>query len=156
MVSVLAPWKPGDRDEPPITLDAPAGTSVLKLGRPKLSYAAPQPLIWLARDGYRFDWAMSAPPQAPDAALQAEANQVEAFLVSELASNRRHTRTTLEQARPQMVGITRNGLRQALAELEVSRRVIESDLPRNERVGGRKTYLHPTASNPAANSGEVG
>ena len=155
MVSVLAPWKPGDRDEPPVTLNATAGTSVLKLARPKLSYAPPQPLIWLARDGYGFHWAMSAPPQAPDAALKAGANQVEAFLVSELAANRRHTRTTLEQARPQMTGITRNGLRQALAELEVSRRVVERDLPKDQWVGGRKKYLHPAKSNPAADSGEV-
>lgn len=148
MVSVLAPWKPGDKDEPPITLETPAGAAVLKLARPKLTYCPPLPMIWLARDGYRFTWANSAPPMTPESQLAADADQIEAFLVSELAEKRKHTRATLEQARARL-GMNRDPLRRALAELEVARRVVETELPADERIGGRKSFLRPaTTSRP--------
>ncbi len=148
MVTVLAAWQPGGKDEPPLTLEAPAGSSIIKLARPKLSYCPPQPLIWLARDGYSFTWAVSAPARTPEQEAAAHADQVERFLLSELADGRKHTRATLEQARFRM-GLNRDPLRRALAELDVSRRIVETALPAEERIGGRKTYLRPAATSRA-------
>ena len=151
MVSVLAPWKPGDKDEPPITLETPAGASVLKLARPKLTYCPPLPMIWLARNGYAFTWANAAPPMTPESQLAADADQVETFLLSELTAGRHYTRNTLEAARFKL-GLNRDPLRRALAELEVSHRVAEAELPADQRHGRRRTYLHPTRFNSRAPS----
>jgi len=149
MVSVLAAWHPGDKDEPPVTLEAPGGASIIKMARPKLSYCPPQPLIWLCRDGYRFTWALAAPVQSPEQEAAASADQVEKFLTAELKEGRKHSRSTLEQTCTR-IGIGRNLLRRALAELEVSRRVTEVPLPADERIGGRKTYLKPASTPPPA------
>lgn len=153
MVSVLGTWKPGDKDDPPVTLETPAGASVLKLARPKLTYCPPLPMIWLARDGYRFTWANAAPPMTPESQLAADADQVEAFLVSELSDHRRYTQNTLIDARFRL-GLCRDPLRRALAELEVSRRVVHADLPAEERRGSRKTYLHPVRFTARAGSAQ--
>jgi len=153
MVTVLAAWHPGDKDEPPITLEVPGGASIIKLARPKLSYCPPQPLIWLCRDGYRFTWALAAPPMTSEIQLAADANQVESWLVSELSENRRYTRRTLDTARFRF-GLGRDQLRRALAELEISRRVIDAPLPVEERYGRRQTYLHPTRANARAPSAQ--
>ena len=153
MVSVLAPWRPGDKDDPPVTLETPAGASVLKLARPKLTYCPPLPLVWIARDGYRFTWANAAPPMTPESQLAADADQVEAFLVSELSDHRRYTQNTLIDARFRL-GLCRDPLRRALAELEVSRRVVHADLPAEERRGSRKTYLHPVRFTARAGSAQ--
>jgi hypothetical protein len=109
------------------------------------------PLIWLAREGYRFTWALAAPPMTPESQLAADADQVEAFLVSELADRRHHSRNTLEAARFKL-GMNRDPLRRALAELEVSHRVAEAELPAEQRHGRRKTYLHPARFNSRAPS----
>ena len=153
MVSVLAAWKPGDKDDPPVTLECPAGASVLKLARPKLTYCPPLPMIWLARNGYAFTWANAAPPMTPESQLAADADQVEAFLVSELSDHRRYTQNTLIDARFRL-GLCRDPLRRALAELEVSRRVVHADLPAEERRGSRKTYLHPVRFTARAGSAQ--
>jgi RecA-family ATPase/phage/plasmid primase-like uncharacterized protein len=141
MVSVLAPWKPGDHDDPPVTLDVPAGASVLKLARPKLSYAPPQPLIWLARDGYRFDYTLAAPPQAADATLRANADQVYSFIAAELKLGRKYSKVQLVESRDQL-NMRRDPIRAAIAELEISRRIVHADLPADECRGGRKTFLN--------------
>ena len=66
MVHVLAPWNSNiSKDTPPRTLASGANTSILRLARPKISYCPPQPVIWLARDGYQFTWATDAPAPAP-------------------------------------------------------------------------------------------
>jgi regulatory protein RepA len=153
MVHVLAPWNTGSKDTPPRTLATTGGNvSVLRLARPKISYAPPQPLIWLARDGYRFTWATDAPVPAPERQLAGDADQVLRFIQSELTQNRRHTRATLEQARPDL-GMTRDRLRRALAELDVARRITDEPLPADERIGGRKTYISPLLR-PAIGQGE--
>jgi len=143
MVSVLAAWKPSDSDTPPPTLHMAPGASVIRLARPKLSFCGPQPLIWIARDGFRFDWALAAPAQTPEQQTSTHADQLEKFLLSELATDRRYTRNSLEQAKHRL-GMNRDPLRRALAELEVSRRIVEQPLPACEQHGRRKTYLHPT------------
>jgi RecA-family ATPase len=148
MVAVLAPWNQNSKDTPPRTLQTGDGVAVLKLARPKTSYAPPQSPIWIARDGYRFTWATDAPPPAPERQLAGDADQLLCFIRSELTQGRRHTRSTLEQARPDL-GMTRDRLRRALAELDVARRITDEPLPADQRrIGGRKSYLcplpHPT------------
>ena len=146
MVAVLAPHHPGGNDSPPATLTVNPGDSILKLARPKLSYSPPQPLIWIARSGFRFNWAMDTPAILPEHRLSADCDQVERFLRSELTQGRKHTRTTLDAARATL-SMSRDSLRRALAELDVSQRIRDEPLPESERIGGKKTYLLPVGLN---------
>ena len=148
MVAVLQAWderKSGDT--PPMTLDYGPADKVLMLARPKLSYAPPSPLIWLARHEHAFSHAL--PIQIPEESVRAaRADQLENFLVSEYRAGRHYTKRRLEDGRH--VDIPRAELRAALAELEVSGRVVGKALPKSEVAGARKTYLHPIKRIPIA------
>ena len=138
MVSVLAIHPPGG-ELPPPTLNTKPESTVLKLARPKLSYCPPQPVIWLARTGYSFEWALPPPEIPPERRLAGDADQLYRFIASEAVQNRHHTKATLEQA-CQTLGMRRERLRQALAELEVSGRVAIAPLPQS---GSKKAVIQP-------------
>jgi len=68
MTAVLTVWDEGDSDKPPPELRIEADTSVLRLDRPKVSYARPKlPSIWIARDGYAFRHMAAEKSTAEDA-----------------------------------------------------------------------------------------
>lgn len=144
MVAVLRSWKGDDETDkltPPPGFHAGPDDQVIILARPKVSYAPPQPLIWLTRNGYRFDH-VTGVPRDDDADKSARATQVEQFLISQLAIGSRYTKNMLEDAdiMPQ------KKLRVALSALMASGRVEDRELPDELRQGGRKTYLHPTSA----------
>lgn len=156
MMSVLQTWTPeatGNRQPPPGCTPAPEASIVI-LARAKLSYAPPNlPLIWLRREGFAFAAFTEEPKPAPEDLRAMQADQVERFIRAELERERRYTQTTLE-AVAGIMSLTRQTLRQALAELRISGRVIEAPMPKEQCQGGRKTYLCP-ADNPAAPFGGV-
>lgn len=146
MVLNLHPWEKGDKgSKPPNTLTIHPDNSVLVLSQPKLSYAAPPPTIWLARDGFNFEWAKETSlTQNPEVEARARADQLERFLLSELNNEKRYTKTQLIEGTLAKLDMTRNEFNQALTELEVNHRLIDKELPKEERKGGRQTYLYPT------------
>ncbi|UZR29777.1 AAA family ATPase [Methylococcus mesophilus] len=155
MVAVLQPYalERGGTHRPPPTLRHEPDTNIVALARPKLSYAKPNlPIIWIKRAGYAFEHAIET-KAAPEQVRKAEAEQLERFLVSELARDRRHSKATLDAAFGS-IALSRSAGRTALAELLVSGRAVEAELPNERRQGGRKTYLHPVAY-PANTNGEV-
>ena len=143
MTTVLATWKPdeaGGLHPPPGCLPGP-DASITVLARAKLSYAPPNlPLIWVRREGFAFTAFTEQPKAAPEVLRAAHADQLERFLLDELEQGRRYNATTLGTMSDRL-GMTREGIRRALAELKVSGRVVDAPLPPDLCHGGRQTCL---------------
>lgn len=145
MVAVLSSVNDGEQGNPPEGFELGPGESGFVLVRAKLSYAPPQPKLWIRRRGYTFEhFTESRQSQRQDPDADAEA--VYSFLRDELSEGRKHTGTTLESIIPARLDIPRARVRAALAILTVAGRVRDKDLPREERKGGKKTYLNPAES----------
>lgn len=143
MTAVLQSWTPeGAKLRPPSDLAVGPDSSVTIYARAKMSYCPPNlPLIWIKRDGYRFEWSIEQPVSASaDRAMRAD--QVLRFINSEVKANRLHTKSTLRDQTEQL-GMTQREIVKAVTELEVSGRLIDADLPPEQRQGRRKTYLRP-------------
>ena len=110
------------------------------MARAKLSYAPPQPNIWIRRHGWTFDYFIEEPRNS-DAERNRDADKVADFLAEELHHGRRYTKNSLELAGK--VEMPRTRIRAAVATLEVAGRLEERELPADQRRGKRKTYLHP-------------
>jgi len=134
----------------PEGFDLQPGETGFIMARAKLSFAPPQPNIWIRRRGWSFEYFIETPRNA-EAIRDHDADKVADFLAEELHHGRRYTANTLEQSGKS--GLSRSRLRAALATLETNGRVTPRDLPPELRQGGRKVYLHPL--NLAATSGEV-
>lgn len=149
MVAVL---HPANRDDPlpvPAALGSIAPTEhLLTLSRPKCSYCALQPAIWIARDGYRLRYAIEI-PEDPAAAVRVSADQIERFLVSEISEERYYTARMLEDSRVAEAIGNRALLRRALTELRAARRVVDAELPAELRHAKRQTYLRPISIAPS-------
>lgn len=154
MVAVLQAWdEKKSGDTPPMTLDRGPTDKVLILARPKLSYAPPQPLIWLARQEHTFTHAL--PIHIPEEAERAaRADQLENFLVSEYKEGRKYSKNEIEEGK--FIDMPRAEFRAALAELEVSGRVAKIALSKAEVMGARKFYLHPIKRLPIAPNDDGG
>lgn len=143
MMAVLQTWTPdapGNRQPPPGCTPAPEASIVI-LSRAKLSYAPPnQPLIWIRREGFAFAHFTEEPRPAPAVMRAAQAQQVETFIRAELERGRCYTQTSLETVADGL-GLSRQAIRQALAELRVSGRLVDAPMPKDLCHGGRKTYL---------------
>lgn len=112
------------------------------LARAKLSYAPPQPNIWIRRRGFAFDYAIET-RQGADEARELDARKVADFLADELHHGRRYTARALEDLGS--LKLSRSRLRSALARLDAKGCLEERELPSSERRGKRKTYLHVAA-----------
>jgi RecA-family ATPase len=137
---------------PPEGFDLAPGDSGFILARAKLSYAPPQPNLWIRRRGFVFDW-FAEERVGKDETLTRDAAKVEQFIGDELMHGRKHTANTLDPLTGDKLKLTRRRLRAALAELETSERVVLRDLPAEERRGVRKAYLHPRAYSAATDGG---
>jgi RecA-family ATPase len=156
MMSVLQTWTSeasGNRQPPPGCTPAPeAGITIL--ARAKLSYAPPNlPLIWIRREGFAFAHFTEEPKPAPAERRALQADQLERFIRAELERERRHTQTSIE-AGADTLGMSRQAIRAALAELRISGRLADAPMPKDLCHGGRKTYLAPV-DHPAAHFGGV-
>lgn len=148
MVAVLQSWQPGDDRKPPAGCIFTPGSSITILARPKLSYAAPQPLIWIRRTGWKFEHFVET-PVSEEEQERALLDQVEQLINSQVGMGHKHSKNSLEADAPK--GISRATLRKAVDQLIVRGRVLEVPLPPDECQGGRKTYLTTSAR-----FGEVG
>ncbi len=120
------------------------GQSAFVLARPKISYAPPQPPLYVVRTGYAFK---AVQPEVVDAQDQreADARQLLTLLQSELAAKRRHSANTLQTIRPE--NLTRGRFRAALGLLQADGRVTEREREPHGK-GGSYRYLHPAIGSP--------
>lgn len=116
--------------------------SVFILARPKLSYAPPQPQIWIVRRGYSFQHFVAV-KRSPGEEMEADATKVEAFLCTELEAGRRYTVRQMEDTRA--TNLPRKRLRAAIGLLETTGRIRHEQLDKEKQRGARKEYLHPTS-----------
>lgn len=140
MVTILSSVNGENHGTPPEGFSLAPGDSGFIMARAKLSYAPPQPNIWIRRRGFAFDYFVEE-RRGADETLTRDADRIAEFIADELKHDRKYTPNTLEQSRK--IKLSRTRLRSALASLEVSGRLVEHDLPTKERHGKRKTYLHP-------------
>lgn len=150
MVHVLQTWSAKDKAKmhPPPKLDIGPKTGVITYTRAKMSHCPPnQPVIWIARDGFGYEWAEEHHLN-PEQEAAANAEQVLQFLRSEIKADRYHTQNSLE-VQLETVGMKRKVLREALAELEVSNQVVMHELPNHLKQGRRTHYLSPRDMPPA-------
>lgn len=150
MVTAISAVTSETSETPPDGWDLQPGESGFIMARAKLSYTAPLPKIWVRRRGYSFEH-FTEQRQNSDEIRERDTGEVLAFLTDEIHHGRRYTANTLEKSG--RFKISRNRLRMALAELQVSGRTVERDFPQEDRKGGKKTYLHPI--NLAANVGGI-
>lgn len=145
MVTVL---RAVDADEdaekliPPIGYSLGPGETGMVLVRAKLSYAPPQPQIWLKRRGYAFEH-FAATQRDREAEARAREDQLHRFLIEQFKDGRRYTQNMLQD----VALMKRKDLRIALATLLAAGRVIYAPLPERPRHGARD-YLHPVVAAP--------
>jgi RecA-family ATPase len=145
MTTVLQTWSGYDGKsqlQPPAGCTPSPRSSITILSRAKLSYSPPGlPLIWIKRTGYTFEHFVAI-PVSPEQARAAKADQLERFLTHQISIDRYHNKTSLE-SECRVMQMSRQELRDALAELQVSGRVVDEDLPKELKYGNRRTYLRP-------------
>ena len=151
MVTILASANRVNLSRPE-GFDLQPGESGFVMARAKLSYAPPQPNIWIRRRGWTFDYFIEEPRNS-DAVRDRDAEKVAAFLTDEMHHGRRYTTRALEDSGK--LQMPRARLRAALATLETAGRMEERDLPAEQRRGKRKTYLHPTGHHCAKPDGAI-
>ena len=144
MVTILSSVRDTTQTPPDGFALAP-GDSGFVMARAKLSYAPPQPNIWIRRRGFTFEF-WTEEHRSADEIIASDASKVEAFIKEELLHGRKYTGRALEAVGA--IKIPRQRLRTALALLDTSGRIIERDLPAGERRGKRKTYLSATFTSP--------
>jgi hypothetical protein len=146
MVTVLSSVNDGGAagHVPPDGWTLMPGDSGFILARAKLSYAPPQPLIWVKRQGHRFEH-FTEIKRTKSQVLDAHAEKLFEFIERELAAGRKHTRNTLD-SQADSIPLSRSQLRSALDRLEAAGRVYHEQLPEGERRGKRQAYLKPQPS----------
>ena len=140
MVHVLQPLTPSEWFAA-TGVEIEPGENGLTLVRAKMSYSPPQAPLYIFRKGFEFKH-VEPKAKAKEDQLEHNANLVWQYLVSELAQNRWHTQTTLEQAG---LGLVRTSLRAALSRLEAGGRTEIRDRPIKSQGGAHK-YIHPLAT----------
>lgn len=149
MVAVLQRWnddQPAASSIYPPPLCHPSkDASIVILHRLKMSYSPPDlPRIWIKRTGFAFESFIEPPPPSKEQMADAQADQLERFIISELKAGRRWQKTQLEACRD--LNLKRDAIRSALTRLMVAGRIIQAELPRGERKGARQRYLSPPNS----------
>ena len=141
LVTILQRYDKRDNTHrPPEGCTPSINSSISILARPKLSYAKPNlPLIWIKRTGWMFEYSTETflSDEEKDHVLL---DLVEKFLFIEEAGGVYHSKTSLEE-KTKDLGLTRKEMRDAVTQLLASGRIVEKDLPKEHRQGGRKTYL---------------
>ena len=122
------------------------------LSRPKLSYAPPQPLLWIARDGWSFEGEVGK-VVTPVEREQAEYAKLNTFLLEELKLGQTHTINSLKEK------VRDHGVKRASVDRIVKRMVRagltdEAELPRELRAGPKTKYLRPAEYSGVALPGE--
>lgn len=130
------------------------GEQGLIFARPKMSYCRAQQPLYIRRSGYAFELATSV--ASAEHNPMADAEQVARMVEAELEVGRQHTKNSLE-AIHQTANMSRQQMRDALVLALAFGKLVEKELPPEQRKGGKKTYLSlpdPDSTSPNAN-GEV-
>ena len=138
MVTVLS--NNGEMKNPPEGFELLPGDSGFVMARPKLSYCKPQPNIWIRRHGWEFDY-FTEEVKSGDEILSRNMDRIANFLRDELHHGRKYSKKSLESTSLNELKMSRQELRATLSALEVCGRVVEKDLPEDERQGSRKHFL---------------
>ena len=138
MVTVLS--NNGEMKNPPEGFELLPGDSGFVMARPKLSYCKPQPNIWIRRHGWEFDY-FTEEAKSGDEILSRNMDRIANFLRDELHHGRKYSKKSLESTSLNELKMSRQELRATLSALEVCGRVVEKDLPEDERQGSRKHFL---------------
>ena len=142
MTAVMQSWHPDDERKLPPGLTFSPESSISILARPKLSYSPPNlPLIWIKRTGWAFEYVTEI-IISDEEKEKSLFDQVERFLHSEVMAGVHHNKTSLDTAVP---GVVRAEARRVINQLIARGRVMEIELPKNEQVKSRKTYLVTSA-----------
>lgn len=107
------------------------------LARPKISYATPQPHVYLKRKGHiftRYDHI-----EDRTIALHSEAEKVWRFLKDELSQGLKNSRRSLQDK----MDLSQGGIRSAVDRLILDGRLEDADLTTTGRRGGMRSYLRP-------------
>lgn len=149
MVTVLSSIRDdvGDGSVPadmPEGFDLAPGDSGFLLVRAKLSYAPPQPNLWVRRRGFAFEH-FTGTKLNPAEESEKNARRVEEFIARELAAGRKYSARGIEKQSPSLK-ISQKKVRAAITWMEAAGRLIHAELPESERQGARKTYLRPLSS----------
>lgn len=143
MTTVLQAYDPetSEREPPPgCVVDHRASITILH--RLKLSYAPPHlPRLWVRREGFAFESFVEPPPLSKEQVADAQAEQIERFLISQFDQGRYWT---MKQLEVEDLGMSRRALRAAITRLEVAGRLVHARLPRALRHGQRRTFLCPS------------
>lgn len=154
MVAVLSGVNDGTPRTPPEDWGLAEGDSGFILARSKLSYVAPQPVLWIRRRGYAFEYFTETKRTRADIADD-DADKVLKLITNELKAGRKYSAATLEPQAKAEIGLSRARVRAAIGRLEASSQIIDTPLPEAERHGARQTYLNPV-SIPPNNPAEFG
>lgn len=143
MVAVLTPVEDHSIAPAPLRPLLADGGQLLELSLPKLSYCPPQQPILIARQGWRIEWAEK--PSTSEITAERDREDEAAmlrFIRSALKRGEKHTRRSIEEQH-ERIGLPRNRVRAAVSHLTEQGHLEIRNLPREERRGQRKDYLHP-------------
>lgn len=119
------------------------GESAFRIERPKVSYAPPQrAAIYIRRRGYAFERLRVLDAVSSEDRAKAIGEQLARFIVAELQADRRYTRNTLEQLRPE--NLSRPEVRLGMAWLAAHGRLHDRDVigaDGKKPATGARTYL---------------
>lgn len=138
MVSVLQSWTPGNPLTPPPGCTDDEGVSIVILARPKLSYSPPKlPIIWVRRKGWIVESFIDV-KVTKEEQDKLDLDRVLEIISNEVAAGEKHSKTTLESV---VADMPRSKLRAAIERLILNGKIIETELPLEERWGRRRSYL---------------
>lgn len=143
MVAVMIPLNAGEWRQA-TGRDLGSGASGVRMTFPKLSYAKPQPDVFIERSGWGFEM-IEPVANSPEREREAVANQVWQFVHHEATQGRRYSGRDLAFVREQM-GLSKHTIESALVALRAAGRIADDGRP------GRKSYL--VAVGPGEESGD--
>lgn len=145
MTAVMAGIDP-TRAEPIEGLSITTEDSLIALVRPKLSYARPQPTIWLRRRGFLFDFKVESHRSAEQRGEEQQARLLSFLEDAISAVPLRHlSQRDIEEGYLSDLSMSRSELRQALTRLRMSGRVRDEELPKELQHGRRRTFIAPVS-----------
>ena len=131
----------------PPGLPVAAGRSLILLGRPKLSYAPPQPYIWIRRWGYIFDWIVDT-TVSEEVKLDADKQKLFRFIDTGVQSSAQLllTKGGIVAGYLKVLGMTRRQVEMLIQQL-TDEAAINPNEPHpavHTVKGGPRYYLKPT------------
>ncbi len=125
------------------------GPQFIQMHIPKTTYAKPQPIIWLSRDEYAFQWAIADPPRTPSDVAASQQEQVLTFIKHNLTTTppSQFSKETLISQRREL-NMNRIEIRAAIDALLARNALVKKDANRGEKRGGAMYFLFASDTMP--------